>query len=319
MSGAQSSVSIRWLCSFFEKSRIAYYRMIRRQTTVAVNAELIIEYVKVIRGTQPRIGGRKLYHLLQSAFEISQIRCGRDKFFQVLRNGKLLISRKRRHYHGTRSVPMSRRYPNLLIGLRIERPEQVWVSDVTAIAICDGLFAYLALITDAYSKSIMGFCVQRTKDRSCTLAALKMALARRWYSDHQTIHHSDGGGEYFNHDYMRILTKAHYQISCTAAASPHENPIAERINGILKEELLLTETQRTFDEIHKAVPKAVKIYNELRPHLSCDYMTPRQAHGCSGPLRRRWSYKKTNWRDANVTHIGAHIEQEMQRLGSPVH
>lgn len=315
MSTGRSRVSIRWLCSFFCKSRTAYYQMIRRQTSVSINAELIIDYVQEIRKTQPRIGGRKLYHMLRSAFEKSEIRCGRDKFFRLLKNRGLLINRKRRHYYGTRRVPLSRRYPNLLIGLRIDRPEQVWVSDMTAIAIYEG-FAYLALITDAYSKLVMGFNVQRTKDRSCSLVALKMALSRRWYPYQTLIHHSDGGGEYFNHDYLGILVKKHCQISCTAAASPHENPIAERINGIIKEELI-QEKHRTFAEIGKVVPKAVKIYNEIRPHASCDYMTPWQAHGCCGPLHRRWNYdsKKTTSCDANIAHAGVQIEQEMQRLG----
>jgi putative transposase len=318
MRNEHTTVSIRWLCSFFGKSRTAYYQIIRRQTTATVNTELIVDYVKQIRKMQPRIGGRKLHHMLQPHLKQSAIRCGRDKLFRLLRSQGLLIRRRRRHYYGTQSVSMSRRFPNLLIGLQITNPEHVWVSDMTAIATRDG-FAYLALITDAYSKQVMGFQLQRSKDRSCSLAALKMALRRRWYPEQRLVHHSDGGGEYFNHDYLNMLTKAHCQISCTAPASPQENPIAERINGILKNELLPEEEHWTFDEMCNAIPRAVKIYNELRPHASCDFMTPVQAHSCNGPLQRRWkSYpKKGNWRDNTISHIGAQIQREMQRLGCP--
>jgi putative transposase len=309
-------VTIEWLCRYFEKSRAAFYQIQKRQVSAGVDEELVIHYVKEHRKEQARIGGRKLHFLLQYPLKASGIKCGRDKLFGILAKHNLLIKRKRRSRCFTQSVSWSRRYPNLLKDLRLERPEQLWAADTTGIAVCDGL-AYLALITDAYSKQIMGYNLQRTKGQSGSLATLRMALSKRWYPDSETIHHSDGGSEYFNYAYLGVLANARFKVSCTAPASPQENPVAERINGILKEEFLLNAEKRTYQDLIRVLPQAIKIYNEKRPHASCDYMTPRQAHSCSGPLHRRWkTYYRSNTRDAMPTHIGQQIQQIMHRLST---
>jgi putative transposase len=317
MSIDRTGISIRWLCEYFEKSRPAYYQIRGRKTDAMVNEELIVHYVKGYREEQKQIGGRKLHHLLIGQLRTSGIKCGRDKLFGIMRRSGLLLRRKKRWYSGTQSVPISRRFPNLLTRMLIDRPEQVWVSDMTAVPVNDGL-GYLALITDAYSKQIMGYNMRRTKDRSCSLAALRMALASRWYPDEELIHHSDGGGEYFNHDYLNLLVKAHCKLSCTAPSSPEENPIAERVNGILKEEFLLVEQSRPFKEIQRVLPRVIRIYNQIRPHASCDYMTPQQSHGCSGLLRKRWKNyrKKTNAGNTRLVHNKPQIEKIIDQLMS---
>jgi len=226
-----------------------------------------------------------------------------------------LIRHKRKQRCITRSSTLRRNFPNLIKGMEINEPEQVWVGDTTVLGIRDGL-VYLALITDSYSKRIMGYNAQRTKNSKGTRTALRMALERRWYPERQLIYHSDGGSEYYNYLYLQDLVNAHVKASCTAPASPQENPVAERLNGILKHEFLLVEENRTFEQIAKALPEVVRIYNERRPHGSIDNLTPLSAHGCSGFLQRRWkSYVRNNIRDTELTQIGQTIQKLMASWG----
>lgn len=303
--------SVDWLCCFFQKSRQAYYQIRRRKDRQGVDAELILHYVKEYRGEMEKLGTRKLHYLLQPQLQASGIKCGRDKLFSLLGRKGLLIRRQRARRYMTRSLPVSRHFPNLVKDMTIEEPELVWVSDTTALAIRDGL-GYLTLTTDVYSKQVMGYHVQRTKQSSGSLTTLRMALSKRMYPDRQLIHHSDGGGEYFNHTYLQELVKAHVKASCTAPSSPEENPVAERINGIFKEEFLLAEDNRSLDEVIKKLPDVIRIYNERRPHASIDYMTPKEAHLCSGLLRKRWkSYRKNSKKDVQLIPAGQQIQQIM--------
>jgi len=303
--------SVDWLCGFFQKSRQAYYQIRRRKDKQGVANELIIDYVKGYRQEMRKIGTRKLHYLLQGQLQTSGIKCGRDKLFSLLGREGLLIRRKRARRYTTCSLPISRHFPNLVKDMIIEEPELVWASDTTALAVRDGL-GYLTLTTDVYSKQVMGYHAQRTKQSSGALATLRMALNNRRYRERQLIHHSDGGGEYFNHTYLQALVKAHVKASCTAPSSPQENSVAERINGILKEEFLLVEDSRSFEDILKNLPDVIRIYNERRPHASIDYMTPSTAHGCSGPLRKRWkSYRKPIKKEVQLIPAGQQIQQLM--------
>jgi putative transposase len=303
--------SIGWLCAYFQKSRQAYYRMLRRKDRQGADSELILQYVKETRREMTKIGTRKLHYLLQGQLRASGIKCGRDKLFSLLGREGLLIRRQRARRNTTHSIPVSRHFPNLVKGMTVHEPESVWVSDTTALAVSDGI-GYLTLTTDVYSKQIMGYHAQRTKKSSGSLATLRMALSKRIYPERQLIHHSDGGGEYFNHTYLHTLVQAHVKASCTAPSSPQENPVAERINGIFKEEFLLTEDNRSFEEVLKKLPDSIRIYNECRPHSSIDYMTPKEAHRCSGPLRKRWkSYRKPKKRGNPLIPAGQRIQQTM--------
>lgn len=306
-----SKVSVDWLCVFFEKSRQAYYQIRRRKDVSQVESEVIINYVKDYRSRMPKMGTRKLHHLLQPVLQKSSIKCGRDKLFSILGKERLLQPKHRANRCFTKSLPLSRNFPNLIKDLKIDAPEQVWVCDTTGLPVRDGL-GYLTLTTDIYSKRIMGYHAQRTKSSSGSLTTLRMALDARVYPERQLIHHSDGGGEYFNKIYLQALVDAHIKSSCTAPSSPQENTVAERINGILKNELLLVENIRSFETLLKNLPEAIKIYNEERPHSSIDYMTPMEAHKCNGLLKRRWKkYPKHRRPERAEISDGKRIKQEM--------
>ena len=305
-------VSVDWLCGFFEKSRQAFYQICHRKDKQNINEELIVDYVAAYRQDMKIIGTRKLHHLLQPQLTASGIKCGRDKLFSILRSRDLLVKPRKKIRGPTRRTPISRHFPNLIKGMVIEEPESVWVGDTTAIPVRDGL-SYLVLVTDTYSKLVMGYNYQRTKEKSGPCKALDAAVNMRWYPQRQVIYHSDGGSEFYNKEFLSKLVNYHIRASCTAPSSPLENPVAERINGILKQEFLLSEEVRSFDQVAQALPKAIRIYNEQRPHTSIDYKTPREAHACSGYLKRRWkNYKKTNVRDAELSHIGSEIQGIMQ-------
>ena len=296
---------------FFEKSRQAYYQICHRKDGASVETEVIVNYVKDYRRRMSKIGTRKLHYLLQPVLKKSAIKCGRDKLFSILERTGLLQPKHKANRCFTRSLPLSRNFPNLIKERIIDAPEQVWVSDTTGFPVRDGL-SYITLTTDSYSKRIMGYNVQRTKGSSGSLATLRMALGGREYPDHQLIHHSDGGGEYFNKAFLQVLLDAHVKSSCTAPSSPEENPVAERINGILKSELLLTEDNRTFEAVLKNLPEAVKIYNEERPHSSIDFMTPSEAHHCSGQIKKRWKrYPKHPKPEETTISDGKRVQQEM--------
>ena len=312
MSIERVTVSIDWICGFFAKSRQAYYQIRHRKDKVVVEHAVIINYVTAYRKKMPMLGTRKLHVLIQPQLKKSEIKCGRDKLFSILGTANMLQRPRRVNRCYTRSLPLSRHFPNLIKDMTIDEPEQVWVSDTTGLPVHDGL-CYLTLTTDSYSKLIMGYSAQRTKKCNGAITTLKMALSQRCYPDRQMIHHSDGGGEYFNHEFLKTLVDAHVKASCTAPSSPQENPVAERINGILKNELLLAEDNRTFEEILKNLPKTIRIYNELRPHASIDYLTPEKAHQCSGPLRKRWKrYPRRRKPDPPTTLDGKRIKQTME-------
>jgi transposase InsO family protein len=305
------TVSVDWMCGFFDKSRQAYYQIRHRKDKVAVEHTVIIDYVNVLRQKMPKVGTRKLHIMMQEQLKATGINCGRDKLFSILGTADMLQRPHRANQCHTRSLPLSRHFPNLIKDMVLDEPEQAWVSDTTGLPVRDGL-GYLTLTTDSYSKRIMGYNAQRTKKCNGAITTLKMALSQRCYPDRQLIHHSDGGGEYFNHEFLKTLLVAHVKASCTAPSSPQENPVAERINGILKNELLLVEDNRTFEEVLKKLPEAIRIYNELRPHASIDYLTPEKAHQCSGPLRKRWKRYAKHRKPSTPTALdGKRIKQRM--------
>lgn len=235
----------------------------------------------------PRLGTRKLYHMLTEPLEKHGIRIGRDKFFDLLQKYGLLVRRrKRKRIYTTDSNHRFNRYPNLIKEAVPNAANQIWVSDITYISLKGG-FAYLSLITDAYSRMIVGYCLYPTLQRQGPINALTMALEGKEGAA-GLIHHSDRGIQYCCDDYIQLLTSNSIQISMTEKGDPYENAIAERVNGILKAEFGLNKTFVSFDEAIKAVEQAVEIYNTLRPHASCDYLTPQIAHQKQGIIKNRW-------------------------------
>lgn len=237
----------------------------------------------------PRIGTRKLYHLLSDTLEKHDVNIGRNKLFDLLSEYGLLIRRRRRKKACTTdSQHPFRKYPNLIRELQVQRPAHLWVSDITYIGLKEK-FCYLNLVTDAYSRKIVGYCLHPTLKKEGTLSALKMALATLPKAfKGPLIHHSDRGLQYCCSQYIQILEDANISISMTEKGDPYENAIAERVNGILKSEFLLDNEFESIGAAKEEVDKAIITYNNHRPHASCNYLTPCQAHQQQGLLTTKW-------------------------------
>lgn len=253
--------------------------------------EIIIKRVKEIRIEMPRIGTRKLHHLLTGTLLHHGIHIGRDSLFDLLANHGLLVRRrKRRKACTTDSRHRFKRYPNLVRQLEIDRPDQLWVSDITYLNLAED-FCYLSLITDAYSRKIVGYCLYPTLQTEGPFNALKMALNNRAGSS-PLIHHSDRGTQYCSDAYTALLLEQKVTISMTEKGDPYENAMAERVNGILKTEFNLDTPFEHYQAAAEAVKHAIRIYNQQRPHSSCDYLTPDTAYQQNGKLLSRWRRKQ---------------------------
>jgi len=170
-----------------------------------------------------------------------------------------------------------KKYPNLIRGFNFQNPNQLWVSDITYITI-EGSFAYLSIITDAYSRKIMGHCLSRDLASEGSITALKIALSENQTNRYDLIHHSDRGIQYCCKEYVKLLKENNIRISMTENGDPYENALAERVNGILKDEWLCMEQFNSFEQAKERIEQIIKIYNELRPHLACNMKTPAQKH-----------------------------------------
>ena len=244
-----------------------------------------------IRKSMPRIGARKLYHLLINELQVLKI--GRDKFFNILRANHLLIQPKRSYHVTTNSHHRFRKHKNLLPEISINRPEQVWVSDITYIGKREKP-CYLSLVTDAYSKKIIGYFVADNLHTESSLKALKMAVKTRMNKALALIHHSDRGLQYCADDYQKVLLKNNIQSSMTNNGDPYENAVAERINGILKQEFFIDTYHQNIEIMRIIVEQSVKIYNNQRPHYSNYMLTPEQMHKQSKIQMRTYKTKSSS-------------------------
>jgi putative transposase len=279
------------ICSLFGKSRQAWYDIQQRTAHGRLEETFVLKLVEEIRREMPRIGTQKLHHMLQKNFTEHGIKLGRDKFYDLLeRHGYLLRYRKRKPYT-TDSRHRFKKYPNLIRDLLLTGSGQLWVSDITYIRSGNG-FNYLSLITDAYSRKIVGYCLWPSLESQGAINALEMALSGNKRSK-DIIHHSDRGVQYCCNDYVRCIEKARLHLSMTEKGDPYENAIAERVNGILKTEFGLASQFTSNVNVIEAVDKAVDMYNNRRPHASCDYLTPTMAHDQNGQLQKRW--RKSKW------------------------
>ena len=288
-----SSFNVSDCCALLGFTKQAYYKHRLHREKKCLEEEVLLREVLTIRQSLPVLGGRKLYELLNQRLPDSLLP-GRDKFFDFLRSQGLLI-RKHREYRPITTVSWHHfhKYPNLWRGRIPDGPNQVWVSDITYIRIEDGTFLYLSLITDVYSHKIVGWFLSESLSMEGPLNALRMAL-EELPEGHQLIHHSDRGVQYCSNAYVELLQKNGIQVSMTENGDPRENAVAERINGILKEEWFNREVICSLEKGRERTGEIIRIYNEMRPHMSNDYLTPQQAHQQNGTLRRRWKtyYKK---------------------------
>lgn len=284
--GQSESRSISALCSLLGYSRQAYYQYQLQSEKEALQQDLLVQEVLSIRKDQKRLGARKLLHKMQGFIRQHDILIGRDTFFDLLARQGLLVRRRRRRFTRTTfSDHWLYKHPNLIVGFIPIAPNQLWVSDITYIVLEDA-FAYLSLITDAYSRKIVGFYLSENLAAKGCIEALKMALKNDPQID-SLIHHSDRGVQYCCGAYVKLLEKYSIGISMTQSGDPLENPLAERVNGILKDELL-EECYLGFAPAQQAVSIAVNIYNHQRPHSSIDFLTPMDAHQKTGELKKRW-------------------------------
>ncbi len=245
----------------------------------------------VIRREMPRLGTRKLHYLLKESFARDGISIGRDRLFDLLREEGLLIAKKKKYTKTTDSKHWMHKYRNLVKQLEIYRPEQLWVADITYLSLDDG-YCYLHLITDAYSKLIMGYCVSESLAANNTLQALQMALKNRKYDD-SLIHHSDRGLQYCSASYVKTLEKHRVAISMTEDGSPYDNAIAERVNGILKDEYSLDEIFDDQSQLQLQVRQSIESYNNKRPHESNHLLTPFEMHQQDKLKPKAWHKKST--------------------------
>lgn len=284
--GQFESRSVSSLCSLLGYSRQAFYRFRKDAETEALQHDLILQKVLSIRKILKRIGTRKLLFMMQDFIQQHKINIGRDALFDLLATHRLLIRRRiRRIPVTTFSDHWMHKYPNLIICFIPTAPNQLWVSDITYICLLND-FAYLSLITDAYSRKIVGFYLSKNLSADGCIKALKMALVSNPQLG-RLIHHSDRGSQYCCADYIGILEKQYIKISMTQTGDPLENALAERVNGILKDELLEKQYQN-YEQAQKAIAIAISTYNHHRPHSSIDMLTPVEAHLREGELKRRW-------------------------------
>ena len=282
----QPTLNIKVCCSLFGYSRQAFYQYKRHEEKEAFEEELVIQEVLIERKLQKRLGGRKLFFRLKSFMQHHSIGMGRDAFFTVLRNYGLLVKKRKRKMVTTDSKHWLRKYPNLIKDFIPIGPNQLWVSDITYIVIGNG-FGYLSLITDAFSRKIVGFFLCKDLTAKGCIAALKMAYRNNPIVK-GLIHHSDRGVQYCSNDYVKLLELHITKISMTENGDPLENAIAERVNGILKDELL-EKKYSTFEIAQQAVAVSASTYNHFRPHGSISNYTPQEAHSISGlELKRLW-------------------------------
>jgi len=278
------------LTEYFGVSRQAYYKQLKANKQGNQDIEIIVDLVKSKRKKMHRLGCKKLHYTLQPELNQLGIKCGRDKFFRVLKQERLLVKKLKSYTVTTQSYHRFNKHPNLIMDTTINRPEQVWVSDITYIRTTQG-FMYLSLITDAYSKQIMGYNLSNNMKTVSSKKALTMALRNRKYPDMPLIHHSDRGFQYCSPEYTDVLDDNNINISMTTKYDPYENAIAERVNGILKQEFILDYGNITKSEAKSIVNQSISIYNYERPHLSCQYLTPVQAHEFGNYELKKWSKK----------------------------
>ncbi|MFK7934445.1 MAG: IS3 family transposase [Saprospiraceae bacterium] len=273
-------MSIQRSCEELGYQRSTYYE-IKTNKKRAAEREAAVESfvlaeVKKIRVEMPKLGGKKLYFKINQLEQRKLYKFGERKFFAILRKHNLLVRRRRKRVKTTDSSLWHGQYDDLRKELVPTRPEQLWVADITYFRVTNG-FVYGHLITDAYSKKIVGYTVSADMKATSTLRALKMALNNRMYTD-KLIHHSDRGLQYLSKVYTKYLKKREISISVTQDGSPYDNAVAERINGILKSEFGLDETLSNLQQVQHVMKKATQIYNDQRPHWSNQLLTPNQMH-----------------------------------------
>jgi transposase InsO family protein len=281
------TISIVGCCRHLGISKQAYYKVRKNRDEQKEKEARVIRKVMNVRQEQPRIGTRKLHFMLKSDLGI-----GRDKLFEILRKEQLLIRKRKKYVKTTNSKHWMRTYADSSKQIQLKQPEQLWVADITYLSTREDAI-YLHLVSDAYSKQIMGYTVSKDLKAESTVKALQMALQGRVYRSSDLLHHSDRGLQYCSKLYIDELLGNNCKISMTEDGSPYDNAVAERINGILKDEFYCDEKFDSFEQAKKHVKQSIMIYNTKRPHLSCSMLTPKEMHQQNTLQVKKWN-KKTS-------------------------
>ena len=282
----------------------AYYQHGESSLRKLAEEAFVVEFVKRVRCKDPGIGGSKLWRMYRKEFGDDHA-VGYNRFYDIIDKYNLKVRERKRRVRTTDSSHDLPLYPNLVKELIPLRPNQLWVSDITYMVICLNAqtgeydFCYLSIVTDYYTKEIIGWCVGETLEARFAIEALKMALERLGGQPATDLtHHSDRGVQYASYAYTDLLKANNIRISMTECGDPKDNAVAERVNNTVKNELLLGMTFFSIDEVRKAVKAAIDFYNTERPHMSLNWQTPAQAAICTGEIEKKWvSYREKAIKD----------------------
>jgi transposase InsO family protein len=287
-------------CKLLGVSPQAYYKHGNSQLRKLAEEAFVVEFIKRVRRKDRGIGGGKLWQMYHREFG-EEHSVGYNRFYDIIEKYNLKVRRRKRRAKTTDSNHDLPLYPNLVKELIPQRPNQLWVSDITYIVVYLNAqtgeydFCYLSLVTDYYTKEIIGWCVGETLEAKFAIEALNMALTRLGdKSPADLIHHSDRGVQYASYDYTGILKKNGIKISMTERGDPKDNAVAERINGIIKNELLMGMSFFSVEDVRKSLEVAINFYNNERPHMSLDWKTPAEAALCTGELKKKWTSYREN-------------------------
>jgi transposase InsO family protein len=287
MKDRHPKISLLRLCWLLGITRQAYYQYGWRSQVESIEEELVLQQVLTIRANHRRMGGRKLYEMLEPFMLEHQIKIGRDGLFDLLADNGLLVKRRRRSVRTTQSNHWLRKYPNRIKEFIPKSPNELWVSDITYLKTTKG-FLYISLVTDAYSHKIVGHHIAESLEGLQTIQALKMALQSYKQSTKELIHHSDRGVQYCSADYVKLLQESNIAISMTESGDPLENAVAERINGIIKGEYMDLYKIINLVQAKQCLEDAVYLYNNERPHLSIGMLTPQNVHENNIEVENLW-------------------------------
>lgn len=289
-------IGLARLCGWFGITRQAYYQNNWEGISTTLEEEIVIQQVKNIRKNHRRMGTRKLYEIIQPFMLEHNIKMGRDALFNMLSANHLLVRKRKRRIQTTNSYHWLRKYPNLIREFVPIAINQLWVSDITYWKLKED-HVYISFITDAYSHKIVGYQVAETMEAIESIHALQMALSALNAESHlQLTHHSDRGIQYCSHAYVKLLQDYNIRISMTENGDPLENAIAERVNGIIKDEYLETYEIENIKEAKELLKAVVDLYNNEKPHMSIGNFTPNQIHQSTTKIKteKLWKnyYKK---------------------------
>ncbi len=285
-------MNIEQSCGLLGYSKQAYYKRLQYLESKTFDEYLILELVYQKRRIWKKGSGRNLLASLKEDLKKHHIKIGRDKFYDLLRKHNLLIQKKNRRAVTTNSYHHFNKYPNLIKELQPNRPNHIWVSDITYVWVQkETCFMYLFLITDMYSRKIIGYSLRKNLKAQGAVQAVKMAIRQtKGVSFEHTIHHSDRGIQYCCNIYTKLLKKYMINISMTENSDPLENAIAERVNRTIKEEFMddYKSGYKSLKIAKEQIKRNIVFYNEIRPHRSIEMLTPNQAHQRTGKLKRKW-------------------------------